>query len=337
MTKNILNLTLNFTVVLGVALLMNGCTTQPVRIENMANESFHAGINKVSFQSEGETLKGNLYLPENYKSGTKLPAIVVTGSWTTVKEQMAGLYAQKLANQGFAALAFDFRYFGESGGKPRQYESPKAKIADIKNAVSYLSSIPAVDSNRIGGLGICASSGYMAYAVAEDDRLKAYAAIAPWLHNAELVNLIYGGKKGVHEKIAAAKAAKSEFKKTGKVEYVPAISTTDPHAAMFGDFEYYLSPKRGAIPEWKNEFAVMSWEGWLTFDAVKIASSIKVPTLLVHSEQAAIPQGAKEFYEKLSAKKKIIWTDGNQFDFYDQAPQVTRASDEVVKHFKDVL
>lgn len=97
--------------------------------------SLRPGPNRVTFQSEGETLVGTLHLPASYRTGDKLPAVVVTGSWTTVKEQMAGLYASKLAEAGYAALAFDFRYFGESGGQPRQYEWPAAKVRDIRKAL----------------------------------------------------------------------------------------------------------------------------------------------------------------------------------------------------------
>jgi len=75
----------------------------------------------------------------------------------------------------------------------------------------------------------------------------------------------------------------------------------------------------------------------LTFDAVKVGSEITEPTLLIHSEQAAIPQGAKEFYDRLPGKKRIVWLEGNQFDFYDQAPQVVRSSDEVARYFEEVL
>jgi dienelactone hydrolase len=90
----------------------------------------------------------------------------------TIKEQMPAIYAQKLADRGFAAFAFDFRSWGESGGKLRNFESPTVKIADIKSAVSFLQTVDAVDSNRIAGLGICASAGYMAVATAEDPRIK---------------------------------------------------------------------------------------------------------------------------------------------------------------------
>jgi uncharacterized protein len=132
-------------VVLGSAAALTAHTvySQTARSQNfnstiLSNRSaLQSGINRVTFQSEGETLVGNLYLPANYKSGDKLPTVIVTGAWMTIKEQMPGVYAQKLADRGFAALAFDFRSWGESGGKLRSFESPTVKIADIENAISF--------------------------------------------------------------------------------------------------------------------------------------------------------------------------------------------------------
>ena len=86
--------------------------------EPVAAKDFKAGKNRVEFTSGNERLLGDLYLPPNYKAGDKLAAIVVGGSWTSVKEQMAGLYAAKLTESGFATLAFDHRFWGESGGAP---------------------------------------------------------------------------------------------------------------------------------------------------------------------------------------------------------------------------
>lgn len=206
---------------------------------HLTNSTLQPGINRVTFQSEGETLIGHLFLPQSYQAGDKLPAIAGAGSWTTVKEQMAATYAQSLADRGYAALAFDFHGFGESGGSLRNAESPAAKITDIKNAVSFLQTVDAVDGDRIGGLGICASAGYMAVATAEDARIRSFVAVAPWIHDAALVNLVYGGEAAVQQKIAEAEAARSKFEQTGQVDYVPAISTTNRNAAMFGEFDYY--------------------------------------------------------------------------------------------------
>ena len=104
-------------------------------------------MKKIQFNSEGIQLVGNLYYPENYTEGQQYPAIVVSGSWTTVKEQMAGLYAEKMAKEGFITLAFDFRNFGESEGEPRFFESPKLKKDDIKNAVTFLAQQKDINPN----------------------------------------------------------------------------------------------------------------------------------------------------------------------------------------------
>lgn len=297
------------------------------------------GINRVTFQSEGETLVGNLYLPASYKPGDKLQTVVVTGAWMTIKEQMPGLYAQKLADRGFAAFAFDFRSWGESGGKLRSFESPTIKIADIKNAVSFLQTVDAVDANRIAGLGICASAGYMAVATAEDSRIKSLVTVAPWIHDPQIVDNVYGGSAAVQKLIATGRAAEVKFKKTGEADYVLATSKTDKTAVMYGDIDYYQNPKRGAIPQWSNQFAIASWAEWLTFNPMPIAQKIKVPTLFIHSEKAAIPQGARQFFAAIPGKnKQMDWlSDRTQFDFYDQPQTVDRAIALTVNMLKTSL
>jgi uncharacterized protein len=297
------------------------------------------GINRVTFQSEGETLVGNLYLPVNYKAGDKLPTVIVTGAWMTIKEQMPGVYAQKLADRGFAAFAFDFRSWGESGGKLRSFESPTVKIADIRNAVSFLQTVDAVDANRIAGLGICASAGYMAVATAQDSRIKSLITVAPWIHNPQIVEAAYGGKSTVQKLIATGRAAETKFNQTGKADYVLATSKTDKTAVMYGNIDYYQNPKRGAIPQWSNQFAVASWAEWLTFNPMPVAKQIKVPTLFIHSEKAAIPDGARQFFAAIPVQKKQMnWlSDRTQFDFYDQTATVNQSVSLIANYLQSSL
>jgi hypothetical protein len=298
--------------------------------------SFQPGLNQVIFQSEGERMVGNLYLPASYQSGDKLPVIVVTGAWTTVKEQMPAVYAQRLADRGFATFTFDFRYWGESGGTPRQYESPAAKVQDIKNAVAFLQTLPVIDGERIGGLGICASAGYMAQAVAEDSSFKSFATVAAWLHDMDSLNALFG-EETVQHRMEIGRAAREQYDRTGKVAYVPAYSQGDRSAAMFGDVSYYASTDRGVTPEWTNLFAVMSWHEWQGFDAMAIAPQITTPTLMVHSDGSALPDNAREFYASLSGEKQLVWTEGQHLDFYDRDPQVATAVDALVNHFQATL
>ncbi|MEO0909834.1 MAG: alpha/beta hydrolase, partial [Pseudomonadota bacterium] len=98
----------------------------------------------VEFESNGNLLKGILFLPAN--SDNPLPAVIVTGAWTTVKEQMPGTYARELAARGFVSLAFDFTGWGKSEGSPRYVEDPVVKTTDIHAAAEYLATLDEVDA-----------------------------------------------------------------------------------------------------------------------------------------------------------------------------------------------
>ena len=293
-------------------------------------------MEKITFTSNGKKIVGNLYLPEK-ASSEKVPGIIVTGTWTSVKEQMANRYAERLSQKGFAALSFDFRNFGESEGEPRDFESPELKIEDHHNAVTFMRSRKEVDPERIGELGICASAGYVLVNTVTDGRVKSLAFVAPWLHNSGIVRALYGNDEGIRQKMDQGRKARVTYEETGEVQYVPALSETDKNAAMPMKLDFYLDPKRGAIPEWPNRFAVMSWLWWLTFDPIRYAKDLHVPIQIVHSEKAATPDAVKSFYENVTAPKDILWTEGEQTDFYDQEPQVMTAIDAVTAHFGKTL
>ena len=296
-----------------------------------------AQVTEVTFESNNQTLVGNLYLPDDYQEGTKLPGTVITGAWTTVKEQMPANYAEEMADRGYAALVFDFRNWGESGGDNRQFENPANKTEDIVAAASYLSTREEVDANKIAGLGICASSGYMAGAAAQSEDIKSVALVAPWLHDRELVNEIYGGEESVQNLVQTSREAQAKYEATGEISTVPAASQTNENAVMY-QAEYYTDPDRGAIPEYVNEFNLASWEGWLTYDAMAIADNINEPVLIVHSETAAIPQGAKEFYQRLPGQKEQLWLENTtQFEFYDSPEAIATAGNAVAEHFQQTL
>jgi fermentation-respiration switch protein FrsA (DUF1100 family) len=250
---------------------------------------------------------------------------------------MAGLYARRLAAEGFIALAFDFTGYGQSAGVLRDVEEPTLKASDINAAVSFLQNAEGVDADRLGALAVCASSGYTANNAASDARVKSLGLVAPWLHNAELVKPYYGGDEGVAARIAAGEAARRRYQADGTIEYIPAVSETDPSAAMFGPFGYYLDPDRGAIPEWGARFAVMAWPSWLTYDSIPAADHITQPVRIVHSRDGAVPDGAQAFADRLAGPSELIWTNGGQLDFYDQPQQVNFAVAQMADHFRATL
>ena len=131
---------------------------------------------KATFHNRyGITLVADVYVPKNAEG--KLPAIAVSGPFGAVKEQSSGLYAQKMAELGFFAIAFDPSYTGESGGTPRYVASPDINTEDFCAAVDFLSVQESVDPERIGIIGICGWGGMAVNAAAIDTRIKATAAM----------------------------------------------------------------------------------------------------------------------------------------------------------------
>ncbi|MEG6501550.1 MULTISPECIES: alpha/beta hydrolase [unclassified Desulfovibrio] len=133
-------------------------------------------VQKVTFPNKAITVVGNLFTPADYDSSKKYAAIVITHPGGGVKEQTAGLYAERLAQKGFITLAYDASYQGESGGEPRFIEDPATRVEDIRSATDFLSNHPAVKS--VGALGICAGGGYTVHAAQTEARIKAVATIS---------------------------------------------------------------------------------------------------------------------------------------------------------------
>ncbi len=304
-----------------------------IAITLISNAAEAAMKKRVTFESAGQVLAGDLYLPDTFGEGDKLPGVVVTGAWMTVKEQMAGTYAAELADRGYAALAFDFRGWGRSPDDIQFLEDPARKTEDINAAVNFLATRPEVDSARVAGLGVCASAGYMSDAALENANIKSVALVAPWLHDSEIVEAVYGGEEGVSGLIEVSRNAE----KAEEPVILEAASLTNENAVMY-QAPYYTDSDRGLIPEFDNKFNAASWEGWLTYDAIQTADRLKKPTLLVHSEAAAIPQGAKKFVSRMDEYATATWLpEVTQFDFYDRPDVVETSADAVAEHFERTL
>nr|NLR88788.1 alpha/beta hydrolase [Rhizobium sp. P28RR-XV] len=289
----------------------------------------------VSFSSGDGYVVGQLYLPEGYDYTKRYPAVAIGGSFNSVKEQMGGIYGAEMARRGIMALAIDYRNYGQSSGIMRQYEDADSKADDLLAALAYLKK--RTDVSGTGLLGICSSAGSVLYAASKDPSVGAVATVAGSFFEPSITSMIYGADDGVAKKKEAGRKARERFEKTGELEFIPAYHYTDQAAANVGPMDYYMDPSRGGVPEWRNAMAVMSWANVLDFNSVEKASSVKSPTLIVHSDGSAFPDQARKVYDQLAGPKDLYWATGNHFDFYDQAPQVTDAADHVAEHFMATL
>ena len=247
---------------------------------------------RFTFQSEDETLVGYLFLPAD---GEPAGVLVAVGPLTSVKEQAGGTYAQAMAERGHAALAFDYRYFGESGGQPRQFESPEANIEDIKSAATALLADDRLKDLPLGGLGICFGAGPMVRAVAEDPRFRAFAGVAGvYTDNAKTIARMGDAYQA---SIDRGRAAERRWRETGEAETIPAVAPDGGDVAMplREAYEFYGTP-RGQVPNYVNGYAVQSLAHSLPFDVRGAADALDVPVLVVHSETALAPDLAHAFY-----------------------------------------
>lgn len=287
---------------------------------------------RVEIPVESETVVGVLRVPDG--DGPH-PGLVVLGPLTSVKEQVPGNYARAMARRGFVTLAFDNRHFGESSGQPRQLEHPGRKVEDVRAGLGYLETRPEVDGGRLGALGICAGAGYMAGAVAADDRVRGFGAVAGFFHDAAKQREWMGDKYDAA--IAAAREARERYEATGESAEIPAVGKGEVAMPLDEAFEYYGTP-RGDHPNYKNAFALMSREHTLPWNAQGFAPAIAVPTLMIHSENALAPALARSFFAALGGRGREIWMESTgQIDFYDDPALIEPAADHLAGHFAESL
>jgi fermentation-respiration switch protein FrsA (DUF1100 family) len=286
---------------------------------------------RFTFQTDGDTLVGNLFVPEGDKPAG---VVVAVGPLTSVKEQAAGTYAQAMAKRGFAALAFDYRFFGESDGRPRQFESPHANIEDIRSAATALLADDRLTDLPIFGLGICFGAGPMVRAIAEDPRFRAFAGVAGVYTDSAKTAAAMGA--GYQAKIDRGLAAERRWRETGEAETIPAVAPDGGDVAMplREAYEFY-GTSRGRVPNYVNGYAVQSLAYSLPFDVRGAADEIKVPVLIVHSDKALAPELARAFYSALESPKQDLWLGSHgQIDFYDDPKLIAPAADAVATHFR---
>src|SRR5687768_13598760 len=125
----------------------------------------------VTFKKQDLKIAGLLFTPANIDNNKKYPAIVVVHPGGGIKEQASSLYAYNLAKKGYIAIAFDATYQGASEGQPRGLENPTSRVEDVRSAVDYITTLPYVDQERIGALGICAGGGYAVAAATTEHRI----------------------------------------------------------------------------------------------------------------------------------------------------------------------
>lgn len=267
---------------------------------------------KVTFHNRyGVTLAGDLYLP-NHAPG-KLAAVAVAGPFGAVKEQAAGLYADELAARGFAALAFDPSFIGESGGEARNAASPDVNTEDFSAAVDYLSTRDFIDPERIGLLGICGFGGMALNCAAMDTRVK--ATVTSTMYDMTRVNargyFDSMDESARYEMKKALNAQRTADYRSGEPARAGGVADPVPEDAPFfvKDYHDYYKTPRGY-----TERSLNSNGGWnktsalsfINMPILQYSDEIRSAVLLLHGEKAHSCYFSRDAFEKLTGDNKEL-------------------------------
>ena len=270
-------------------------------------------MKRVEFKNRDITVVGNLFLPENFNENGQYPAIVVCHPAGGVKEQTAGTYAEQLAGQGYVTIAYDASFQGESGGEPRQMENTYIRVEDISAAVDFLTTLPYVDNNRIGGLGICAGGGYMVAAAMRDRRIKSVGTVSA-VNIGEGFRYSWGGHEtpdsqnliGMLENVGQTRTAQANG---GELVYIPLTPQSKEGITlpdMLEAIDYYWTA-RANHPRAVSRMLLVDLAQQATFDAFHLTEQfLTQPLMIVAGTAANTLWFSEELYRRAASKDKTL-------------------------------
>ncbi|HWW40712.1 alpha/beta hydrolase [Pedobacter sp.] len=309
------------------------------------NEKGKVNIHPVKYKLNGIEIAANVYTPANYDASKNYPAVAVAHPNGGIKEQTAGLYAQRLAEAGYITIAADAAYQGASGGEPRHTDKPQFRTEDIRGMADYITQYPGVDAKRLGVLGICGGGGYTLKAAQGDKRFKAVATLSMFNSGEVRRNGFQNSQLNtVQDRLKQASDARAQEAAGGEVKFSGVANITDEEIAKTSTdlyregYEYYY--RTHAHPNSTFLYTTSSLLDLMTWDAAEHMDLIEQPLLMMAGSKSDTKYMTDEAFPKaIHAKnKELFLIDGaTHIQTYWKPEYVVQAVNKLVSFYKTNL
>lgn len=320
-----------------------GLVYEKAIIENIPGK---VNIHPVHYNLDGIDVVANVYTPTGYNPQERqYPAIVIAHPNGGTKEQVAGLFAQRLAEKGYITIAADASFQGASGGEPRHTDKPYFRINDIHGMADFISQYPGVDAERIGAFGVCGGGGYTLGAAKSDKRFKAVATLSMFNSGKVRRNgFMDSAMPTIQKRLKEASDAREKRVKTGEIVYTGDMNLTDEEIEKL-PFDLY---REGAIyynrthahPNSTFRYTMESLMDLMSWDATDQIELIDAPLLMMAGNKADTFYMTSDAFEKATGttdKELFLIPGATHIQTYYVPEYVDQEVEKLTEFFGDKL
>lgn len=281
--------------------------------------------------------------PANFDESKTYPTMISVHPFGSCKEQTSSsVYGKALAEAGYVVIAFDASFQGQSGGTPRFIENPSQRVEDISHVIDYAVTLPYVDNERIGSIGVCGGGAYVFNSALTEKRVKAVVGITP-VNLGRLFREAFTefNPLGALEAMAAQRTAEALGGDLQVNELLPpsiefARDNGLTERDVFEATDYYKTP-RGQSEGGATRMLFSHAQKTLTWDAFAFAETLMTQPMMAVIGQKVGAFGAyrdgKEIYGKSFASKDrqlVELEDWSHYDLYDNPEPVALAMQQIL-------
>ena len=281
--------------------------------------------------------------PANFDESKTYPTMISVHPFGSCKEQTSSsVYGKALAEAGYVVIAFDASYQGQSGGTPRFIENPSQRVEDISHVIDYAVTLPYVDNERIGSIGVCGGGAYVFNSALTEKRVKAVVGITP-VNLGRLFREAFTefNPLGALEAMAAQRTAEALGGDLQVNELLPpsiefARDNGLTERDVFEATDYYKT-SRGQSEGGATRMLFSHAQKTLTWDAFAFAETLMTQPMMAVIGQKVGAFGAyrdgKEIYGKSFASKDrqlVELEEWSHYDLYDNPEPVALAMQQIL-------